>query len=137
MKNLHLFSPGFRISIIDLVFIFLAVGAAVYIYRISQDTSFVILFTTFHFFMFCNVFRIERKPELIWSIFFCITTYGTLIYQFPPWKYNYLLSLMLAIFLIFIDTKKPSYHGIFWQKINPNLPAWWQSKISKSNNSAN
>jgi cell division protein FtsW (lipid II flippase) len=130
MKNPPLFAPGFRISKIDMAFIFLAIFLAVYLYQISQETNFIILFTTFHFFMFCNVFRIERKPELIWSVFFCITTYGTLTYQTPPWKYNFLLSLLRAVILIFIDTTKKSYHCIFWQKINPNIQSWWNSKIS-------
>jgi hypothetical protein len=25
--------------------------------------------------------------------------------------------------------KKPSYHGVGWRCINPELPAWWEANI--------
>jgi hypothetical protein len=82
-----------------------------------------------HFFLFCNVFRISRMPELVWAAVFTVLTMGTLAVNFPGWTGTVSLSVLLAVLLIFQEMKRSSYHGVAWRRINPGLPAWWRSRV--------
>lgn len=85
-----------------------------------------------HFFLFCNVFRISRIPELIWAGAFVALTVATVTSGFPGWIATITASLLLAAILIIRETKAPSYHGIGWRILNPRLPEWWNARTQKS-----
>jgi len=36
------------------------------------------------------------------------------------------------VVVVVVQMRKPSYHGLGWQWINPELPNWWKSWKSKS-----
>ncbi|TLX15941.1 hypothetical protein [Rhizobium sp. MHM7A] len=61
-------APGFRVSLSDLVFILLVIVASVVLYVTLHSA--VIAVIPLHlcavFFLFCNVFRIRTKQELVW-----------------------------------------------------------------------
>jgi hypothetical protein len=81
-----------------------------------------------HFFLFCNVFRIPRRSELIWAasfVFLCVSTITTGI---PGWTWTIIISLVVTVMLIWMEMKKPSYHGILWKQINPGLQEWWEKR---------
>jgi hypothetical protein len=106
------FAPGFRVSVLDgLALIAGALGAW---WGGNQVwwTGLVVGMAVGHFFLFCNVFRISRKPELIWATAFVILTAGTLTTNFPGWIETVVTSVLLAAILILREIKMPSYHGI-------------------------
>ena len=88
----------------------------------------IVGFSVGHFFLFCNVFRIERKPELYWAAVFISLTTATVATGFPGWTGTLGVSLAVSAGLIALEMRKPSYHGIGWKHINPNLRTWWQEK---------
>lgn len=120
MKN-RTFSHGFRISPLDLVILAVGLCAAVVAPR---DLAIVVAMAVGHFFLFCNVFRMSRLPELIWAAVFLLLASQTLSFATPPWAVTVGVSTTLAGVLIALETRKPRYHGIAWQKLNPNLPEW-------------
>ncbi len=86
-----------------------------------------ILFVLGHFFLFCNVIRMARSSELSWAAIFVGLSASTIVYGFPSWSVTLLLSLAATFALIALEIRKPSYHGIYWRKLNPKLPEWWKA----------
>lgn len=80
-----------------------------------------------HFFLFCNVFRISRRPELIWAAAFTLLAASTFFTGIPGWNLTVACSLLFTVVLITRETRKPYYHGIAWSKLNPNLRTWWEA----------
>lgn len=119
------FQPGFRISVIDGIVIVSGTIAAVSLWPTAWWIGFVVAFVVAHFFVFCNIFRVARPLELAWSGIFIVLTYCTITFGIPSWPVSIACSLTATLAIIAIEMRKPSYHGIFWQRINPGLPQWW------------
>jgi len=119
------FSPGFRLSILDSAILVAGIGVALFA---PKDVAIVAGMAVGHFFFFCNVFRMSRKPELIWASVFVLLSASTLRSGVPPWPVTMGTAITLAIVLIAFETRKSSYHGVGWRKLNPNLPEWWRSR---------
>ena len=126
------FKPGFRLSVIDAVVLILGVGSAGLSFPVSRMVSFILLFVIGHFFQFCNVLRMSRKPELIWTATFLGLSITTLRLGQPGWPSTALLSFLVTVILALLETRKVFYHGIFWQRLNPQLPAWFEKNTGRS-----
>jgi hypothetical protein len=120
------FRPGFRFSKLDAVI--LLVGL-----YISADTASVypwvgiaIGFVIAHFFLFCNLVRMARPSELAWSALFVLLASSTILVGSPQWPMTLAISFAVTVVLIGLEMRKPSYHGVFWRQINPELLQWWQ-----------
>lgn len=122
------FTPGFQLSVLDVVVLILAVIGTYVLGRYSWWAGLIILFVVGHFFLFCNVFRIARKSELIWAGTFELLTASTILWEIPGWLITIGSSLLLTTFLVILEMRKPSYHGIFWQRLNPDLLEFWNAK---------
>ena len=119
------FQPGFRLSILDIAVLVAGIIATVVMSTDIPAGSFVIGFVVAHFFMFCNVFRIPRRPELIWAGTFLILSCSTIFIGVPGWYATAGISLVVTIVLIRRCMALPDYHGVGWQRINPGLRSWW------------
>ena len=126
------FSPGFRLSKTDVLVLLIAAisSAAVGSTDIGVDRviAFVIAFVVCHFFLFCNVFRISRPLELVWAGVFLVLGVCTIFFSTPAWPATFLLAFVVTIIVVLIEMRKPSYHGILWQRINPRLRDWRDAK---------
>jgi hypothetical protein len=121
------FNPGFRFSTLD-VFVLVFVGfAGADLVAVFFWPGIAILFVLGHFFLFCNVIRMARSSELSWAAIFVGLSAPTIVYGFPSWSVTLLLSLAATFALIALEIRKPSYHGIYWRKLNPKLPEWWKA----------
>lgn len=128
--NPPVFQPGFRFSPADAAVLVAAVGGVVIMAPLLWWAALVLGTVILHFFLFCNVFRISRKPELIWAFVFTALSGATLLTGAPGWLTTVTASGLLAAILIFRETRTEHYHGIFWRHLNPGLPAWWESRNS-------
>lgn len=124
------FAPGFRLSILDVVVLVAGTAAAVVLSLSEWWWGFVIAFVLGHFFLFCNVVRMSRLFELIWAGVFVALASSTVAVEFPGWSATTLASLTLAAVLVMLEARKASYHGVCWQRINPDLPKWWPAHMS-------
>ena len=70
-------------------------------------------------------------PELLWAAVFVLLCAGTLLFQFPGWIATLSASLVLTLFLVTREMRRPCYHGVAWQRVNPSLPSWWKSRTSE------
>lgn len=122
------FSPGFRCLVLDIVVLVVGTIACIAALQYDARITFVIGFTVGHFFLFCNVFRMSRPPELTWAVIFvglCVVTFQT---GWLGWLETAELSIFTTIILVATEMQKPSYHGIAWQTINPRLTEWWEAQ---------
>ena len=87
-----------------------------------------IAFVVGHFFLFCNVFRIRRAPELIWAGVFTTLATATVVVGTTDWTATFAVSALLTVVLVAIEMRHPSYHGLFWRQVNPHLPEFWRSR---------
>ena len=108
----------------------LGVGVSLILGKNYWPGSFFIIFAIGHFFLFCNLFRISRRLELIWTAIFLLLAGGSTIGGFPSLLVTAAFSICVTIIVVAIELKKPSYHGVFWQQINPGLRAWWDSQLA-------
>jgi hypothetical protein len=122
------FNPGFRISKLDIGVVVAALSAAVWLYGYSTKLALLVLFVAGHFFLFCNVIRMSRIPELIWGGVFTGACISSLQFGTPPLAMALSLSVVATAVLVFLELRKPSYHGVFWRKVNPHLPEWFGKK---------
>ena len=122
------FQPGFRCSITDVIVLALGLVGTLVLGFQTWWTGFVVAFVVLHFFLFCNVFRISRGPELIWAGVFLLLTSGTILWEMPGWPAVIVACVGLSSFLIWRETRHPSYHGIGWQRWNPGLREWYDAR---------
>ena len=122
-------SCGFWLSLSDLLVLAGSFLATWFFWKATHGYSFFILFVVGHFFLFCNVFRLRRKPELIWTAGFVFNTF-----LFSFFDYNYLVALLavqvtITVALIGLEMARPDYHGIFSKKINSSIKDYLSGKI--------
>ncbi len=131
MQN-HTFAPGFRLSGLDAIILVIGVVTALALATVVWWWGFVIGFVLGHFFLFCNVVRVARPLELAWAGVFVVLAAATVAAETPGWLVTASASLVVTAVVVVIEMRKPSYHGLGWQWINPGLPAWWESRMAKS-----
>ena len=128
--QLSKFAPGFRLSFIDCVVLIAGTIGTLALWPMTWWWGFVLGFVLVHFFLFCNVFRLTRPLELAWAGVFVSLAAATIALETPGWLTTVVISLCTTIFVVLVEMRKPSYHGIGWQKINPGLPVWWEAHTS-------
>ena len=125
------FKPGFRIDAIDtLVLIAGGLGSAIAA-QVEWWMGLTIGFAIGHFFLFCNVFRVARPLELTWAALFVVMAGSTIAVEQPGWAVTLGCSLVATLIVIVVQMRKPSYHGVAWKRINPELPRWWEARSAE------
>jgi hypothetical protein len=120
------FSPGFRISKSDMLVLLVGSVAAIVAVGIDLQLGLILVFVVGHFFLFCNVIRMARRLELIWAAVFLSLAGSSIVLNAPAWWITFSASLACTAVLVLVQMRQPSYHGVLWQRINPNLRRWWQ-----------
>ena len=128
MRRTLKFQPGFRLSEMDVGIVMLGICSSVLLARLDERLGVASLFVLAHFFLFCNVLRMSRPLELIWAVLFVLLAGSTLTFGLPSWNYMLIAMLVITLILAFVQILLPSYHGVLWRKINPNLEQWWLAR---------
>ncbi len=122
------FKPGFRLSAVDVVILVIGFVAAAFSGFVIPALGVAIAFVVAHFFLFCNVVRMDRPLELVWAALFAALAALTILTNYPGWPASFAAALIATVTLVTVQARQPSYHGVFWQRINPELPNWWEAK---------
>lgn len=123
------FQPGFRLSSFD-IFVLIAGGlASAYAMTVDRWFGIAIAFVVLHFFLFCNVLRMSRPLELIWAGIFAGLASAVISRNLLSWPVVFAISGVVTVVIAIVEARRPSYHGVGWQKLNPRLPEWWQSAV--------
>jgi hypothetical protein len=126
---------GFRLSVIDMVFLLVAIVATWLVLPHSDFFAWVIPVAVGHFFLFCNVIRIIRWKEFLWSIVFVVdvAVWGLLAEIQPltagqAWSGILTIQLPLTLLLIITELFTPRYHGILARRFNTHLDDYLAGK---------
>ncbi len=121
------FNPGFRFSPFDAVILLLGGAAAVSMSFLDPHIGPAVGFVVLHFFLFCNVVRMSRPFELTWAGAFVV---GVALFaaDVAAWPAVFGVCLGLTVVLVALETRRPSYHGVGWRTLNPELPEWWRAR---------
>ena len=121
------FQPGFRLSAIDVLVLVVGGAASAYAMTVDRWFGIAIAFVVLHFFLFCNVLRMSRPLELIWAGIFAALAIAAISFDLLSWPAVFAISGAVTVIVAVVEVRRPSYHGVGWQKVNPRLPEWWQS----------
>ena len=105
-------------SVMDAVALTVFGCLAAGLYRIESGLWWLVVVVALHFFLFCNVFRVLRRRELIWAAFF-VGNVGlwTVTGRLSP--FNVLAcQLPISVGIIAWEIKAPRYHGVFAEWLN-------------------
>lgn len=126
------FAPGFRLTRSDISFVIALILATTALAAMTWWWGFVVGFVGGNFFLFCNVFRVARWLELSWSGLFLTLAGATILFEVPGWLITASAGLAATVVVVRLEMRKPSYHGVGWQWINPGLPAWWEANARQA-----
>ena len=121
------FRPGFRLSEVDVGVLIVGVVGSLLLARVHEPLGIAAMLSVLHFFLFCNVLRMNRTFELIWAATFVLLSACTMLTGIPTWLQTYMVTLTVTAVLSLIQVLMPSYHGVLWAVVNPNLPRWWEA----------
>jgi len=123
---------GFQFSRTDTQAIAVIMAAVLGLWRMGNPLWWILVISAGHFFLFCNVFRIVRRRELIWA--------GLLIFNIGVWDWSghltctrvLLCQLPITVGLIIADMREPGYHGIFANRLNRRLNDYLEGRIPRT-----
>ncbi|HEX5053148.1 MAG TPA: hypothetical protein VFZ65_15340 [Planctomycetota bacterium] len=119
------FQPGFRLSPADALVLAIAAAATVVSWSMQPRLAPSIAFVTANFFLFCNVFRVARRLELLWAGLFVALSATTLLDAVPAWL-PFVASSVATFAIVLFAMRRPGYHGLGWQRVNPGLRTRWE-----------
>jgi hypothetical protein len=134
MKNQHQSVPskihGFRCSILDVIVLALAATMSFWLFRAGIEAWWIVPVVTLHFFLFCNVFLVWRRWELLWAGYF-VAIVG---WRFSLGDWTFLPALWYVLpatlVVILLQMRSPFYHGIMARRINPRLEEFLNNQLS-------
>ncbi|WP_425396609.1 hypothetical protein [Aeoliella sp.] len=120
---------GFRLSKSDVAVLLVTVALTALFWNATAGYTFLGLLVVLHFFLFCNIFRIPRKPELIWAAcFVAICVACVLLNRMTPLNVT-LAVLPVTLAILLWSIRLPTYHGIFAKRINPRLDDYLAARV--------
>lgn len=83
-----------------------------------------------HFFLFCNVFLVWRRLELVWAAVFVMLISGHLACGHTDWLSPLMMQMPVTLSVLWLQIRSPWYHGIFARQINPLLDEFLTGRIN-------
>ena len=112
---------GFRCSVIDALVLIAGAGLSLWLHSIYFPLWWVVPMALGHFFLFCNVFLVWRRWELLWAGFFIHNVAAHLALNDTHGGSALLWQSPVTLGVILWQIRSPWYHGIFAERLNPRL----------------
>ena len=120
---------GFRFSLTDALAILAFLIAAGALWRSGNLLWWVLVIAAGHFFLFCNVFRIVRRRELLWAGLFIANVGAWSWFDLLTWSHVLLCQLPITVGLVAVDMRSTGYHGVFARRLNPRLNDYLEGRF--------
>jgi hypothetical protein len=120
---------GFRFSATDLVALAAFAVAAVGLHHVGSGLWWLVAIAAGHFFLFCNIFRVVRRRELIWAGLYVLNVAFWLLLDRLDWLNVVACQLPVSAGIIAWELKAARYHGIFAAHLNPSLNDYLEGRI--------
>lgn len=103
---------GIRISSTDTVVLLVGTGITVWLHRTAFPLWWAVPMVLGHFFLFCNVFLVRRKLELLWAGFFMINAgFHVVRGYWDAWP-TCGWQIPVSLLVIGWEILSPRYHGV-------------------------
>ena len=112
---------GFRISLVDICAIVIVTLVSWLGWSASEGMVVLLPLVLGHFFLFCNVFRVRRSLEFIWSGCFLVAATWWFLWQPLSWWYLLAVQSPITLIVLLIEIRSWRYHGIGAAALNPQL----------------
>lgn len=120
---------GMRLSAVDVVVMVGATTVGVTGYAVTAGFSLFVPFVVYHFLLFCNVFRIPRRPELVWAAVMLVHTVLWVLSGSLSLPWLFALQSAFTTALLAREVRRPTYHGVLSRRFNPSLDDYMAGKI--------
>jgi hypothetical protein len=110
---------GFRLSPADALVIAAGAAATWLLRNRLGEMAALPAIVLAHFFLFCNVFRVRRRYELIWAAAFVVNLLAWQAAGAFSWFGVLLAQAPVTFLAIAAEMKGNRYHGVGWRWINP------------------
>lgn len=112
---------GFRLSFVDALVLVTGAVLSGWLAEMDFPLWWIVPAAVGHFFLFCNVFLVWRRWELIWAAAFIFNVAGHFALETYTATPVLLWQAPMTILVIVFQMRSPWYHGIFARQINPRL----------------
>lgn len=120
MKWNHHPTHGFRFSVVDALAIIVCIAFTIWGLKALGSTAWLFPFVLGHFFLFCNLFRVPRRPELVWAGCFIALAFTCLVLDRSILNAMWMVLPITAGVLLYA-VRLPTYHGVGSTKHAPTL----------------
>ena len=104
--------PGFRFSPRDAAVIGVFTLAAAWLWGWIGSLSLLPFGVLVYFFLFCNVFRVRTRYELIWASTLVLNAVAWQLADALSWQRVLGSQIVVTVLVIGAELRSPSYHGI-------------------------
>ncbi len=104
--------PGFRFSPRDAAVIVVCTLATVWLWGRVGSLSLLLFGVLVPFFLFCNVFRVRTRYELIWASSFVLNAGTWQLADELSWQRLLGSQIVVTALVIGAELRSPSYYGV-------------------------
>ncbi|WP_240772790.1 hypothetical protein [Phragmitibacter flavus] len=112
---------GFRFSKLDAIILIITTILATWLFNLEIELWWILPMVVGHFFLFCNVFLVWQRYELIWAVVFVINIAIHFLLGKTHWLTICAIQIPFTILFITLQIRSPKYHGIAAARLNPQL----------------
>jgi len=120
---------GFRFSFVDAVALASFGVTVAALHRFGSSMAWVVAVVAAHFFLFCNIFRVVRRRELIWAGIFVLNVGFWLLLGRLDWFNVLACQLPVSAGVIAWEIRATRYHGVLADRLNPALEDYIEGRI--------
>lgn len=120
---------GLRLSVSDVFVLVLGIATGIVGWIYIGELALFVPFVVVHFFLFCNIFRVRRTPELVWAGLFLLNCFIWSALGQMEVEWIFALQLIVTFALIMNELRSPHYHGVFARRINPRIDDYLADKL--------
>lgn len=118
-----------RFSLIDAAALAAFGAVAAGLHRLDSSLCSLVAIVAGHFVLFCNIFRVARRRELIWAALLVSNVGLWLLLGRLDWFNVLACQLPVSVAVITWEIKARRYHGILADRLNPRLNDYLEGQI--------
>lgn len=120
---------GFQMSAFDGVVLLLGIILTIWLRNEAFPLWWIVPMALGHFFLFCNIFLVWRRLELVWAAVLVVLISGHLAFGHTDWLSPLMMQMPVTLTVLWLQLRSPWYHGIFARQINPRLDHFLASEL--------